>query len=138
VLGRLYRHGESTATGLAAHLRIQPQSMTRLIADLERRRLITRRADDADRRQSLLGITDQGAQLLTEDIRDQRVKLAQIIVEALTPAEQEMLRLAAGLMDRLAEVTEAQTAPPGKVKQDGEPVWRESDPDARQGGGSFR
>jgi DNA-binding MarR family transcriptional regulator len=75
VLGRLYRNGTTTPTALAAYLRIQPQSLTRLLADLQRRKLITRRPDEADRRQSLL---------------------------ELTPAEQELLRIAAGLMDRLA------------------------------------
>ena len=117
VLGRLYRDGVTTATELAAYLRIQPQSLTRLIADLERRKLITRRANAADRRQSLLKITDAGVQLLVEDIRKQRAKLAQTIAEALTPAEQGVLRLAAGLMDHLAEVIEPRPVALGKPNQ---------------------
>ncbi|MEI9987458.1 MAG: MarR family transcriptional regulator [Aliidongia sp.] len=52
VLGLLRREGPSTATALAAYLHIQPQSLTRLLADLDRRGLITRRAAEADRRQS--------------------------------------------------------------------------------------
>ncbi len=106
VMGYLYRRGTTTATEVAAYLRIVPQSLTRLIADLEKRRLITRRPNDADHRQSLLEITDAGIRLLTEDILSQRKALAQVIIQALTPAEQEMLRLAAGLMDRLATATE--------------------------------
>ena len=35
VLGRLRREGAATATELAAYLRIQPQSLTRLLASLE-------------------------------------------------------------------------------------------------------
>jgi DNA-binding MarR family transcriptional regulator len=119
VLGRLHQAGQITATDLAAYLRIQPQSLTRLIADLERSNLITRGANDADRRQSLLKISDAGAQLLLKDIRDQRMKLAQTVAKALTPAEQEMLRLGAGLMDRLAEAIEAQPMVPGNPKQRG-------------------
>ena len=37
VLGRLHRLGPATATELAAFLRIQPQSLTRLLAALEQR-----------------------------------------------------------------------------------------------------
>jgi DNA-binding MarR family transcriptional regulator len=118
VLGRLYRDGVATATELAAYLRIQPQSLTRLIAELERRKLITRRPSDTDRRQHLLEITDEGVQLLMQNLRDERVRLAQIIADTLTPAEQELLRLAAGLMDHLSTVTEAQTAASGEKKRD--------------------
>ena len=70
VLGFLYQGGEGTATELASYLRIQPQSLTRLISDLERSKLITRRTNDADRRQSLLEITEVGAQVA--DRRDAR------------------------------------------------------------------
>jgi len=117
VLGHLYRDGVTTATELATYLRIQPQSLTRLIADLERRKLIMRRENDADRRQSLLEITDSGVQMLLEDIRKQRSMLAQAITESLTPAEQGILRLAAGLMDHLGELSEASNDP-AKQKRD--------------------
>jgi DNA-binding MarR family transcriptional regulator len=119
VLGRLYQDGMATATALAGYLRIQPQSLTRLVAELERRRLITRRQDDADRRQSLLEITDAGTQLLMEEIGTQRVRLAETMAKELTATEQELLRLAAGLMDHLSSVTEAQLAPLGEPKRDG-------------------
>jgi len=122
VLGRLYQDGMATATALAAYLRIQPQSLTRLVADLERRKLITRRQDDADRRQSLLEITDKGSRLLMEEIGDQRVKLAETMAKELTVTEQDLLRLAAGLMDRLSSVTEAQAVALDESKQDG--AWK--------------
>lgn len=102
VLGRLHRKGTATATALAAYLRIQPQSLTRVLADLARRGLITRRADAADRRRSLIEITEAGRQLLLEDVHGRRTRLARAIGEVLTPTEQELLRLAAGLIDRVA------------------------------------
>jgi DNA-binding MarR family transcriptional regulator len=117
VLGRLYREGTATATELAAYLRIRPQSLTRLVADLEQRKLIVRRSKDEDRRQSLLEITEAGARVLNEDLRDQRVRLAQVIGKELTPAEQELLRIAAGLMGHIAEVTESEIALPSKSKR---------------------
>ncbi len=109
VLGCLYRDGSATATALAAYLHVQPQSLTRLVAGLERRKLITRRPNHSDRRQSVLEITTKGEQLLIETIHDQRVRLAQIIAMELTPAEQELLRIAAGLVDHIAEATDSQT-----------------------------
>jgi DNA-binding MarR family transcriptional regulator len=139
VLGRLYRDGVTTSTELAAHLRIQPQSLTRLIADLERRRLIRRRENDADRRQSLLKITAAGVQLLLKDIHEQRVRLAQTMAEALTPAEQEMLRLAAGLMDHLAEVAEGRPIALGKPKpRDEASAGASKGKRSRQGTGRLR
>lgn len=122
VLGRLHRDGMTTTTSLAAYLRIQPQSLTRLIADLERRKLITRRPNSTDRRQSLLAITDAGIRLLVGTFHDQQVKLAHTIAKALTPVEQELLRIAVGLMDHLATATEAQTNALGKLGQNGSPV----------------
>lgn len=109
VLGRLYQGGRATATALAAYLRIQPQSLTRLVADLERRKLITRLQNDADRRQRLIEITEGGSHLLMEEIGAQRVTLAETMAKELTATEQELLRLAAGLMDHLSSVTEART-----------------------------
>jgi DNA-binding MarR family transcriptional regulator len=113
VLGRLYRKGTTTPTDLAAYLRIKPQSLTRLLADLQRRKLIMRRPGDADRRQSLLEITAAGSELLTREIRGQRTLLARTIAGKLTTAEQELLRIAAGLMDRLAAGAETPAADSG-------------------------
>jgi DNA-binding MarR family transcriptional regulator len=117
VLGRLFRNGSTTATSLSAYLRIQPQSLTRLIADLERGGLIVRRKNDTDRRQSLLEITETGSRLLIEEIRDQRLALARTIATKLTPTEQELLRLAATLLDRLVETADAPAVAPGKPER---------------------
>jgi DNA-binding MarR family transcriptional regulator len=119
VLGRLYQDGVTTASGMAAYLRIQPQSVTRLLADLERQHLIVRCPNKADRRQSLIEITEAGTQLLLEEVRAQQLKLAKIIAESLTPTEQEMLRLAAGLIDRLAVAT-GMTLAMGETGKDGD------------------
>ena len=117
VLGYLYRDGKTTLTELAAYLRVKPQSLTRLLADLERSKHIVRRSNGEDRRENLLEITKAGVGLLIEDIRGQRVRLAEVIEKELTPAEKELLRIAAGLVDRIAEITETQIAPAGKSKR---------------------
>lgn len=114
VLGRLYRDGKSTAKALAVYLRVQPQSLTRVIASLEKEKLIKREQNGTDRRESLLEITKAGARLLEEEIQDQRLELARTIAKELTPAEQEFIRIAANLLDRLAGATEAKAGPQTK------------------------
>lgn len=107
VMGYLYREGTATVTELAAYLRIQPQSLTRLITDLARQSWIKRRPNDEDHRQHLLEITEKGTKALISGVTSQRLELSRIIVDTLTPSEQEMLRLSAGLIDRLAEALKA-------------------------------
>jgi DNA-binding MarR family transcriptional regulator len=114
VLGRLYRNGASTPSALAVYLRVQPQSLTRLIGDLERRMLISRRPDTADRRQSLLEITEAGGRLLGEEMQAQRNSLERLMVRELSATERELLRLAAGLIDRLAAAVETRSIAAGE------------------------
>jgi DNA-binding MarR family transcriptional regulator len=94
--------GTSTVTALAAELGIQPQSLTRLLADLEARRLIQRRGDAADRRRRLLAPTAAGRRLLERELDRRRAALAAAIAAAFTPDEQATLAAAAGLLGRLA------------------------------------
>ncbi|MDE1148889.1 MAG: MarR family transcriptional regulator [Azospirillaceae bacterium] len=118
VLGRLYREGPATATALAAYLRIQPQSLTRLLADLESQDLILRRPDAVDRRQVRIEITDAGNRLLIGDVQDRRTALARAMVATLTPTERDLLRLAARLMDRLADAPLLTSDTPPSEEQD--------------------
>jgi DNA-binding MarR family transcriptional regulator len=110
VLGELHRAESITASALAEALRVRPQSLTRLLAQLESRRLVVRHPDPADRRQSLIALTETGRRLLAEDVGERRTLLAAAMVETLSGTEQEMLRLAAQLMDRLAGALEARAA----------------------------
>lgn len=103
VLGRLDRDGAATATELAEAERIQPQSLTRVIADLEHRGLIDRRPDPDDRRRVLLAASDAGRDLIEEDRRRRDEWLAVAMSSTLTEAEQDILLVAARLLDRLAE-----------------------------------
>jgi DNA-binding MarR family transcriptional regulator len=101
VLGLLHRQGVTIASALAQHLRIQPQSLTRLLGDLERRGLIVRRADPEDGRQSLIELTTLGVGTLAEDAGQRRAVLADAMA-ALSPAERATLDQASLLIDRLA------------------------------------
>jgi DNA-binding MarR family transcriptional regulator len=102
-LALLHQHGPSTAGELAARQRLQPQSLSRTLTALECDGLVTRSADPADRRRALLVITDGGLGALRHDISQRDAWLAAAMADSLTPAEQQLLRIAGELMERLAE-----------------------------------
>jgi DNA-binding MarR family transcriptional regulator len=104
ILGRLQRGGKPmTATDLARLERLQPQSLTRIIADLEEQGLIRRRQDDVDRRQILIEITQPGTDLLVLDAHRQNVWLSQVLTTRLSKAERSILDVAAELLDGLSD-----------------------------------
>jgi DNA-binding MarR family transcriptional regulator len=103
VLAQLYRRGPVTPGALAAAERLQPQSLTRTLAGLERQHLVSRRSDGQDGRRSLLALTEAGAQALVRDMRQRDAWLAAAMARELTRTERELLRLAGDLMELLAE-----------------------------------
>jgi len=103
VLGHLFRTGSMTPGALAQEEGVQPQSLTRLLADIEAEGLASRRRDERDGRQSLLELTETGHALLAEDGAARSAWLAEAMDAKLSPTEQELLRLAAQLIDRLTE-----------------------------------
>ncbi|GAB3934140.1 MarR family winged helix-turn-helix transcriptional regulator [Micromonospora vulcania] len=62
-LGVLARHGELRPGSLAEHLRIAPRSATEVIDDLQTRGLVERRPDPADRRATLVVLTEEGTRV---------------------------------------------------------------------------
>jgi DNA-binding MarR family transcriptional regulator len=105
VLGHLYRHGPATPGEVAAAERQRPQSLTRVFAELEAEGLIAREPGTADRRQSVLSLTEEGRRALERDMADRDAWLADALA-SLNPTERGVLELAAALMERLAD-TEA-------------------------------
>ncbi|WP_345355208.1 MarR family transcriptional regulator [Actinoallomurus liliacearum] len=102
-LGAVSRHASLTPGELAEHEKVQPPSMTRVIAALEERGLLTRSPHPTDRRQVILNVTEEGERLLKEERRRKEAWLAQRLAE-LTPEEQEILRQAAPILERLSKV----------------------------------
>jgi DNA-binding MarR family transcriptional regulator len=104
LLGRLIRADRPlTATELAALERLQPQSLTRIIAELETDRLIERRPRENDRRQLDIAITRTGVEVIQAHAHARNVWLADAMEKKLTPAERAILVLAAELLDRMAD-----------------------------------
>ncbi len=100
-LGTLDRSGPLTPRELAEHEKVQPPSMTRVLASLEERGLIDRTPHESDGRQHLVSLTISARALLKEDRRRREAWLAQRLAE-LTTAERDLLRAAAPLLERLS------------------------------------
>lgn len=65
------RHGPLTLGALAEHERVAPPSITKVVAKLEERELVARRADTADRRVVHVSTTGAGRDLLA-DVRQRK------------------------------------------------------------------
>jgi DNA-binding MarR family transcriptional regulator len=102
VLSHLARRGPLTPGQLAAAEFLQPQSMTRLLAELEEMGLIARTPDGNDRRQYIVAITGDGHEALERDMSARDAWLAGAM-SRLSPAERDLLRIAAQLMEQLAD-----------------------------------
>lgn len=102
ILATLHRLGPLAAADLAKAERLKPQSLTRLIADLEKSGLIERQRDQIDRRQLIIGITASGRGALAHDMAARRKWLATAMERLLSDTEQRQLTRASGLMLRLA------------------------------------
>ena len=63
-LAALERHQAMTPGELAEHEKVQPPSMTRVVAVLEERGLVQREPHPTDRRQVLLTVTAEGRALV--------------------------------------------------------------------------
>ena len=103
VLGQLHRRGSLTASEIATAERVQPQSLTRVLASLEEQGLISRQQDVHDRRRNTIELTAAGRALLKEHMQSSDDWLADAIAERLNPTEQAVLQLAAGLLDQLLD-----------------------------------
>jgi DNA-binding MarR family transcriptional regulator len=103
VLSRLIRAGTHTPKELADAERIQPQSLTRILASLTDRGLITRAPDPTDGRRSLIDITPAGRAVMREYTGSRERWLANALERALSPTERQLLGLAAELLVRVAD-----------------------------------
>ena len=101
-LAALERHGQMTPGELADHEKVQPPSMTRVIAVLEERGLVSRAPHATDRRQVVLTVTDSGQAVVQQSRRLREAWLAKRLHE-LTPEERAILRAAAPILEKLSQ-----------------------------------
>ena len=101
VLLHLSREGPSTPGALAASEHHLPQSLTRVLADLVRERLVSKTRSTLDRRQYVLTVTPAGRGALDAEMARRDAWLAQAM-ESLNDTERQVLQMSAGLLGRLA------------------------------------
>jgi DNA-binding MarR family transcriptional regulator len=101
-MGTLFKNGPMSAGELAAIERVQPPSMSKVLANLEERGLIRRDPHPSDRRQAIVGITEQGVELLSSERRLRDAWLSRRLAE-LSADERELLVRVVPVLDRLAE-----------------------------------
>jgi DNA-binding MarR family transcriptional regulator len=95
-------HDSMTPGELAEHEKVQPPSMTRVIAVLEERGLVRREPHATDRRQVVLTVTEEGRDVVQRVRRRREAWLAQRLQE-LTPDERQILRAAAPILEKLSQ-----------------------------------
>ena len=101
-LATLERHGAMSPGDLAEHEKVQPPSMTRVIAALVDWELVTRAPHPTDRRQVILTVTPQGRSLVQRVRRRKEAWLARKLAE-LSPQERALLREAAPILEKLSQ-----------------------------------
>jgi len=95
------RLGPLTLGELAAHERVQPPSITRIVAALEAAGLVERTSRPGDRRTAVVTASRAGRALVGRTRRRRDVWLEARLAE-LDPADRAVLEQAAGVLERLA------------------------------------
>jgi DNA-binding MarR family transcriptional regulator len=100
-LSCVHKCGPLTPGELAAKERVQPPSMTRVIAALEERGLVSRSPHPSDGRQAIVSVTEEGLAYLDAEAAARERWLDQRLAE-LTDDEREVLARCVELIDRMA------------------------------------
>lgn len=98
ILATLGQFGVMTARDIGSHSRMHKTTVSRAVAVLEKRRLITRKANRADMREAFLTLTDAGTAVY-QDIVPMAKAFSEALCEGFTAAERETFDM---LLDRLS------------------------------------
>ncbi|MCW2527088.1 MAG: transcriptional regulator, MarR family [Pseudonocardiales bacterium] len=102
-LFNLQINGPMTPGELAVAERVQPPSMTRILAGLEAKGLARRDKHPTDGRQVIVSVTPQGTALLAREREAREAWLARSLKQ-LTPTELQLLRAVQPLLDKIANL----------------------------------
>lgn len=101
VLATLGQFGTMNARDIGQHSRMHKTTVSRAVAALERRELVTRRANRADMREAFLALTEAGLQVYFEIVPMAR-DFSKALCADLTESERAVLdRLLDTLLDRV-------------------------------------
>ena len=101
-LATVDRFGPLTPTELAARVRVQRPTITRVVCRLEEAGLVSRAADPADGRSALITVSPAGREVLAE-IRTRKDAFLSERLEALGPEDRATLERAAALLEGMLE-----------------------------------
>src|ERR1700747_399752 len=101
-LSALEGHHAMSPGDLAEHEKVQPPSMTRVIAVLEERNLVLRSPHPTDRRQVILTVTEEGETVVQRVRRRKDAWLSRGLAE-LTVQERATLRAAVPILEKLSQ-----------------------------------
>lgn len=109
VLVTLGQYGVMTGKAVGVHSHMHKTKVSRAVALLEKRKLLTRRSNRADKREAFLSLTPAGRQLY-EEVAPHALDFARRLTEILTPADREAFnRAVTQLTDQSAQLV-AETA----------------------------
>ncbi len=101
-MATLYKFGAMSAGDLATCEKVQPPSMTKVLATLEDHGLVSREPHPSDKRQAIIAITPAGVTLLEEEQRSRDRWLSRQL-ECLTAEERALLERVVPILDKLAD-----------------------------------
>lgn len=100
-MATLHRHGPLTPGELAACERVQPPSMTRVIAALAEHGFVDRSPHPTDGRQTVVALTEAGRDYVDAEV-SARERWLDAQLAQLTPDERALLHRAVDIIDRIA------------------------------------
>ncbi len=104
VLVTLGQYGVMTGKAIGAHTHMHKTKVSRAVALLEKRKLLLRRSNRADMRESFLSLTATG-RAMYEELAPHALDFARRLTEILTPADREAFnRAVRQLTDRSAQL----------------------------------
>lgn len=101
-MASLRKHGPMSAGELATVERVQPPSMTKVLASLEEKGLVERAPHPQDRRQAIIEITERGDALIESEQRSRDAWLSRRL-EMLSADERALLHQVVPILDKLAQ-----------------------------------
>jgi DNA-binding MarR family transcriptional regulator len=101
-LATIDHHGPLTPSEIAERERVTRPTATRFIAKLHARGLVGRTGDPADKRSSLIAITDEGSALLAE-WRTRRTAFLSRKLETMSPEDRATIERAVELLEEIVE-----------------------------------
>jgi DNA-binding MarR family transcriptional regulator len=101
-MASLQKRGPMSAGELAAVERVQPPSMTKVLASLEEKNLVRREPHPHDKRQAIIAITAVGIELLDSERRSRDQWLTKRL-DTLSGDERALLLRVVPILDKLAQ-----------------------------------